>query len=129
MKTAQAAPSAKLIVVIDDDPAILDGMSGLLRAWGYRLVAAASGDAALARLAKLGEQPALIICDYHLRDGKYGTQAIAELRHAYEIPALLITGAAAPVSVAGERAIRYDVLHKPVDVSVLQSTLRRTFRR
>jgi CheY-like chemotaxis protein len=129
MKTARGAPSAKLIVVIDDDPAILDGMSGLLRGWGYRVVAAASGDAALAGLAELGQQPDFIICDYQLPDGKYGTQAIAQLRHAYEIPAVLITGATVPASAPGDRSPPRDVLHKPVDVSVLQSMLSRALKR
>ena len=129
MKTARIAPSTKVIVVIDDDPMILDGLSGLLRSWGYRVVAAASCDAALAGLAELGEQPDFIISDYQLAGGQYGTQAIALLRHTYDVPALLITGTAAPVDAPGDGAIQYDVLHKPVDVSALQSMLSHVLKR
>ena len=129
MKTARIAPGVKLIVVIDDDPVILDGMSGLLRGWGYRVLTAASGDAALARLAELGEQPDFIICDYQLAGGKYGTQAIAQLRHEYDVPAVLMTGAAAPVSGPGDDTTRYEVLHKPVDITTLQSMLMSALKR
>jgi CheY-like chemotaxis protein len=123
MMTARIAPGVKLIVVIDDDPVILDGMSGLLRGWGYRVLTAASGHAALARLAELGEQPDFIICDYQLAGEKYGTEAIAQLRHEYDVPAVLMTGAAALVSGPGDDTKPYEVLHKPVDVTTLQSML------
>jgi two-component system, sensor histidine kinase len=123
MKTARIAPGVKLIVIIDDDPVILDAMSGLLRGWGYRVLTAASGDAALARLAELGEQPDFIICDYQLAGEKYGTQAIAQLCHEYDVPAVLMTGAVVPLIGPSEDPIRYEVLHKPVDVTILQSML------
>ena len=47
----------KLIVVIDDDALVLDGMRGLLQGWGCRVVAAGSGDAALAGLASAPGTP------------------------------------------------------------------------
>ena len=40
----------KLIVVIDDDALVLDGMRGVLQSWGCRVVAAKSDDEALAGL-------------------------------------------------------------------------------
>lgn len=129
MPAAQAAPTTKLIVVIDDDPAILEGMSGLLRTWGYRVVAAASGDAALARLPEQGQRPDLIICDYHLADGEIGTQTIERLRGAFEIPALLITAGAVPARPHEGRSIHYDLLHKPVNAAALRATLSRAFKR
>jgi CheY-like chemotaxis protein len=129
MKTARIAPGVKLIVVIDDDPVILDGMSGLLRGWGYRVLTAASGDAALARLAELGEPPDFIICDYQLAGDKYGTQAIALLRHKYDVPAVLMTGATVLASAPSDETTRYEVLHKPVDVTTLQSMLIRALKR
>ena len=129
MKTARIAPGVKLIVVIDDDPVILDAMNGLLRGWGYRVLTAASGDAALAQLAERGERPDFIICDYQLAGEKYGTQAIAQLRHEYDVPAVLMTGAAALVSGPGDDATRYEVLHKPVNVTTLQSMLNSALKR
>ena len=66
MLTAPDMPSAKLVVVIDDDPMVLEGMSGLLRSWGYQVLTAATEDAALASLAAQGRRPDLIVCDYRL---------------------------------------------------------------
>jgi CheY-like chemotaxis protein len=129
MQMAQIAPAAKLVVVIDDDPAILEGMSGLLQSWGYRVVAAATEELALAKLAGHGQRPDLIICDFHLAGGKIGTQAIERLRDAFEIPALLITGGIAPDRPHVARASRYELLRKPVDATALQTMLSRALAR
>jgi CheY-like chemotaxis protein len=129
LQTAHGAPTGKLVVVIDDDPAVLEGMSGLLRSWGYTVVPAASDEAALARLADSGRRPDLIISDYHLSEGKTGLEAIERLRGAFEIPALLITGDAAPARPQEGRAGRYHLLHKPVDPTALLALLSGLFGR
>jgi len=126
---AQQGRKGKLVVVIDDDPAVLEGMSGLLRGWGCRVIAVATEDAALARLAELGRQPDFIICDYRLADGKTGIQAIERLREAFEIPALLITGETAPPRPQQGRASHHHLLHKPVDPTSLQALLTQVLAR
>ena len=63
----------KLVVVIDDDPLVLEATGGLLRSWGFQVVAAESHAEALAQLAKQGRRPDLIICDYRLSEGARGT--------------------------------------------------------
>jgi len=123
MPKAQDAPSAKLVVVIDDDPMILEGMSGLLRSWGYQVVTAATEDGALARLAEQGQRPDLIVCDYRLAGGKNGVQAVEHVRDAYEIPALIITGGVAPASAQERRPTHYELMQKPVDPAALQAML------
>jgi len=47
MKAIRSASVAKLVVVIDDDPLILEATEGLLRSWGCCVVAARSCDEAL----------------------------------------------------------------------------------
>jgi CheY-like chemotaxis protein len=123
MPKAPDAPSAKLVVVIDDDPMILDGMGGLLRSWGYQVVTAATEDAALASLAEQGRRPDLIVCDYRLAGGRNGVQAVEHLRDAFEIPALIITSGVAPAHPQERRSSRYELMHKPVDPTALQATL------
>src|SRR5262249_38344259 len=73
MRMPQGSPD--LCVVIEDDPATLDGMSGLLESWGCAVVAAPSQDTALKRLGAHGQGPDLIVSDYRLAEGKLGTQA------------------------------------------------------
>src|SRR5712671_4451289 len=74
--------NGKLVVVIDDDPLVLDGMCGVLRTWGCRVVAAPSPDAILAGLARQ-DVPDLIISDYRLAGGHAGIRAIHDLRESF----------------------------------------------
>lgn len=129
MPRAHDAPRTKLVVLIDDDPAVLDAMGGLLRSWGYTVVTADSDDAAMAGLAEHGQRPDLIISDYRLAQGRTGIQVIERLRGAFEIPALLITGEAAPARPQEGRSGRYHLLHKPVDPTALQAVLTEVFSR
>jgi len=119
MKTPRAG---KLVVVIDDDPLVLEATEGLLRSWGCRVVAATSGDQAMSALAKIGRRPDLIVCDYLLPPGPTGLDVIEALRGAFEIPALLISGdgtlARADQSTGG-----YRLLHKPLNPETFRAVL------
>ena len=70
----------KLVVVIDDDLLVLEGMDGILRAWGCEVVAGTSEAEALVKVAALLRRPDLIISDYRL-DGRHtGIEALGDLR-------------------------------------------------
>src|SRR5215469_15425962 len=98
----KAQPASKLVVVIEDDPLVLEATGGLLRSWGCRVVAAETCDEAMMKLSEIGQRPDLIVCDYRLPKGPTGVDAIETLRDAFEIPALLISGdAASPASGDG----------------------------
>ncbi len=113
---------SKLVVVIDDDPLVLEATGGLLRSWGCQVVTAESYGAALGRLSELKRRPDLIVCDYRLPRGATGVDVIEGLRSAFEIPALLISGdAAAPPSSTEPSS--YNLLHKPLDAEVLRAAL------
>jgi CheY-like chemotaxis protein len=122
MQMAQDAPD-KLVVVIDDDPLILEAMSGLLGSWGFQVVAAATESMVLAQLAERGQRPDLIICDYRLADGRSGIDAIARFRAAFAVPAFLITAEAAPLRAGVVRSREFLVLHKPVSPATLRTKL------
>ncbi len=122
MKALRRASGAKLVVVIDDDPLVLEATGGLLRSWGCQVVTAESYSEALTRLAEIGRRPDLIVCDYRLSEGATGIDAIAGLRSTFEIPALLITADAG--SPPGEGAFSgYSLLHKPVDAARFRAAL------
>jgi CheY-like chemotaxis protein len=123
-KTASGSATA-LVIVIDDDALALEAIGGLLRNWGLRVVSAASEAAALAQLAELGQRPDLLICDFHLSEGTTGIEVIARLRHEFPIPAILISGDAAPGLVREIDRRGYQVLHKPVDPKALRALLQR----
>jgi CheY-like chemotaxis protein len=125
MNSAHDASTARLVVIIDDDPLALDAIAGLLRCWGYRAVSAASDGAALAQLAQLRQSPDLIISDYHLAEGATGIEAIERIRKAYRVPAILMTGDAAPERLREAHAHGHQVLHKPVNPGPLRTMLTR----
>jgi len=119
---ATRRPVAKLVVVIDDDPLILEATEGLLRSWGWCVVAARSCDEALIRLVETeaGRRPDVIVCDYQLSRGMTGVDAIERLRRAFPIsalppiPALLVSGDASSLRCeVGSGA--YRLLYKPVN--------------
>ncbi|WP_158817796.1 hybrid sensor histidine kinase/response regulator [Methylocapsa sp. S129] len=118
-------PAPGLVLVIDDEAAIRDAMSSLLKGWGYEVVTAGSGDDMLAELAHSMHRPTLIICDYRLRAGEIGIEVIERLRSEYNdaIPAMLITGDTARDRLAEAQASGLLLLHKPVSNSKLRAAI------
>jgi two-component system, sensor histidine kinase len=121
----------KLVVAIDDDPLVLEGMRGLFRSWGCRVVTSANADAALAGLAGHDQPPDLIISDYRLPDGNTGIEAIERLRSAFgsPIPAFLITGDVSPERLREALANGFHLQHKPVDPMLLRAMFNQLLRK
>jgi signal transduction histidine kinase/CheY-like chemotaxis protein len=115
----------KVVVVVDDDPSILDGMSGLLRSWGCRVVTANAGGAAVKSLVDQSSAPDLIVTDYHLPDGQTGLDLIDKLRREFhtDIPAFVISGDTNPEPLHAARAKGLHLLHKPVAPMTLRAML------
>jgi len=122
MKT-QTARCAKLVVVIDDDPLVLEATAGLLSSWGCEVVTAETSSAALDQLARIHRRPDLIICDYRLSEGNTGIDVIEGLRSAYEIPALLISGDPLISSEDEGTGNGYCLLQKPLDANRFRAAL------
>lgn len=122
---ASVAPAKGLVVVIDDEPAVRDATLSLLTGWGYDVVAVGGGDEAISRLSADPAKPALILCDYRLRDGENGLAVIARIRAEYSetIPAILITGDTAPDRLAEAKASGLLLLHKPVSNIKLRAAI------
>jgi signal transduction histidine kinase/CheY-like chemotaxis protein len=114
-----------LIFVVDDEPAIQEGMRSLLAGWGHRVLCAGSGDGMLDCAAACPDRPDVIICDYRLRGEETGLQVIERLRGEYndDIPALLITGDTAPDRLAEAVGSGLLLLHKPVPNSRLRAAV------
>ena len=122
--------SGKLIVVIDDDALVLDGMRGVLRSWGCFVVTGESDAEVLADLAGDDRRPDLIISDYRLGDGENGIETIHRLRGAFRapVPAFLITGDIAPERLREARASGFHLLHKPVGPMALRAMINQLLR-
>jgi signal transduction histidine kinase/DNA-binding NarL/FixJ family response regulator len=115
----------KFIVVVDDDPLVLDAMRGVLKSWGCHVLTAKSDSAAIAALSSEELQPDLIISDYRLSDARTGFEVIEHLRRMIgaDIPAFLISGDTAPERLREAGASGYYLLHKPVLPMTLRSVV------
>jgi len=87
----------RLVVMIEDDPAVKSGLEVLLKSWGASVIAFDSLQACQ-QWAQAAEpsmlKPDLIIADYRLESGHTGIEAIRALRGMLErpIPAIVVTG-------------------------------------
>jgi Na+/proline symporter/signal transduction histidine kinase len=121
---ARAPISGALVVCIENDPAILDGMRTLLMAWDAEVIAVTDPDAALEAIEAAGGQVTGLLVDYHLDRGN-GVAAIRDIRHRFgeAIPAILITADRSPHVRAAAREENIAVLNKPVKPASLRALL------
>jgi signal transduction histidine kinase len=114
--TTPADLSGKLIVVIDDEEAIVGGMKVLLSGWGAQVIGSTTGDDVIDAVHALGRLPDLLMVDYRLGNDENGIQVAQRLRQELdpEIPAILVTGSITPDLGEQARAIGFEFLLKPV---------------
>ena len=130
----EAAPDSDLagmvVLVIDDQVAVLEGMQALLGRWGCETILADSEETALAAVHRAPRPPELIVADYRLREERTGSQAIEGVRRALgkSIPALIVTGDTAPERLREAQASGHMLMNKPVPPGRLRAFLR-TVRR
>jgi signal transduction histidine kinase len=114
-----------LVVVVDNDPKLLEGMQSLLHSWNCRVIGANSAADALSRLGSFPQAPDIIIADFHLDGGAYGTDAIhlIQSRYGARIPSLIITGDSSARLRGDLRASGHTVLAKPLAPSRLRALM------
>lgn len=113
------------VLVLDDDIAILNGMRGLLTYWGCRVITAISSDEAFRQIAHDEIKPDLLIVDFRLAENESGIETAIEIQNylRYPLPAILLTGDTAPERLQEASASGLKLLHKPVGISELRSTM------
>jgi CheY-like chemotaxis protein len=117
---ADKPSTGKLIVVIENNKLVREATAGLLRSWGYHVVAAKSRGAALGSLAN--QLPDLIISD-HTTHSTTVSETIDQLRQSFRVPVLLISGEMAAEPVRESCASRQEVLYKPVAPAALRRAI------
>ena len=115
-----------VVVLVDDDAVVLTAMSALLEQWGCRVIAADSGDSAVALIEQSAQQPDLIVTDYRLRDEVTGNDVIALVQGhlGHPLPAAIVTGDTAPERLREANQAGHPLLHKPVKPQRLMATVR-----
>ena len=110
---SQPRPEAFTILVIDDDPAVLEVATDVLSSSGYRVLVASSGQDALAMMQAI--RPDLILLDYHMPDMD-GLTVIWQLRAdeaTRRIPVIALTAGTAEDANKLSRAGSVGVILKP----------------
>ena len=112
-----------VIILIEDDVNVANAWGLLLEAEGYRVATADSAKEARAIIGHLDELPALVISDYHLRDGSTGVEAISTIREYYRlnIPAFIVSGDTSKVVKDARPLDNCTMMNKPVDTARLLS--------
>ncbi len=127
--TPTAAPGQlaadTLVLLVDDESAILRGMAELFDNWNIDLVTAHSAAEAEQWLDSIGRVPDVIVSDYRLPDDTDGIEVIARLRRKFgrDIPAILVTGDTAPDTILRISRAGFPLLHKPLRPAKLRALL------
>ncbi len=118
-----------LVVLIDDDVAVLAAMEMLIRSVGHDVVAANFSrgfDLEISGiLASCDRTPDFIVADFRLPAGRRGTEVVAELRWQFEtnVPAIILTGDVSGEIQSESLAENVRLLHKPVRLAKLQEVM------
>ncbi|MCK5789187.1 MAG: hybrid sensor histidine kinase/response regulator [Ketobacter sp.] len=112
------------VLVVDDEPALLEATCSLLAEWGCEVMAADGKDAALAH-ADTSAPPQIIVSDYHLQ-GCTGLSVIRAVQSCLDqpVPAVLMSGDTSPQLVQNMRDNALFLLKKPVKPVHLRKVLR-----
>lgn len=128
---ADSALHGKTVLVVDDEHSILDATRALLEQWGCNVLTAENADEALLLVVDAPEKLDLMICDYRLRHGVRGTDAVMRICDEFnlDIPALLITGDTSPQRMLEFQKSGLPVLHKPLRADEFRLALGTLLRR
>lgn len=113
------------VLVIDNEPAVLESMKLLLERWGCLVITSPDEHQALEYLRQAEDLPAAMLADYHLDDKKTGWQAIEAVRTflGKPLPAALVTADCSYELRKQMRAQNLPILNKPVKPNRLRALL------
>jgi CheY-like chemotaxis protein len=117
------------VLVIDNEPEILEGMKMLLEHWGCRVMLAGDQLETARQVRELGA-PGLVLVDYHLSGQANGLDVMEhlDLLLGTSLPAIVIT---ADRSIELEDKVRqknYGLLRKPIKPGALRALMTNTIK-
>jgi len=113
------------VLLIDNDPNVLEAMRTLLERWQCDVRAATGTDAALDELGDTAWLPDIILADQHLDQGELGSETVNQIRSYLQrnVPALIITADASEEMERIARATGVELMRKPVQPAQLRALL------
>ena len=125
----------QVILCVDNEEEILDGMHGLLSRWGASPIVARDLDEALEAISKLqaekGCWPSLLLVDYHLDNDVTGLDIIATLRErsGEHLAAVILTADYSNEVADLVHSAGHAMLRKPVKPAALRALINRILSR
>jgi len=120
----------RVVLLIEDDPLVLEGNEAMLEDWGCSSVGAASISEAVRAVGDKGVVPDVILADFHLRGKETGPEAVAAVNELLLQPvnAIILTGDTDLGRIEQASASGLFVLHKPVEPERLRAAILEAIR-
>jgi PAS domain S-box-containing protein len=117
----------RLVVLVDDDELVLEALQEILKTWGFAVLSASSMDDALSRLRNTSRRPDIILTDYQLGRGDFGTDVVIAIREMFDadIKGAILTGETRLDRVRDATQHGLEIIHKPVTPQQLDAVLRK----
>ncbi len=117
----------RMVLCIDNEQSILDGMNAVLDRWGARVLMATDMVSARRAITDSDIPPDLIIADYHLAPGEKGVDAVQDIRLLadHQIPAIVVTADRSDEVRNEATEADCQVLNKPVKPGALRALMMR----
>lgn len=117
--------AGRSILLVENDPAVIDAMTQLLDSWGSTYKVARSQGEAVSVLGVSEWQPDLVIADQHLDQGTLGTNTIAAIRTLFgdAVPCILATADTSERVMAEADRLGAEHLPKPVKPAQLRALM------
>jgi DNA-binding response OmpR family regulator len=118
-------PRRRVVLLIEDDPAVRTGLARGLRLAGFACLEAASGEVAVG-LAR-ARVPDIVLTDVQV-PGKDGLEVLRDFRadpKLANVPAIVVTGHATPETLKAIGSLKASFLSKPFGVKTVLEEVRR----
>lgn len=114
------------IVVVEDDPDVLDLLDRLLVGAGHTVITARDGPGALAMVGEGAIRPDIVLTDYNLPGGMTGIELLAQIRSSLQqsVPCIVLTGDISSEALAAIKRADCVMLSKPVSADALHAAIR-----
>ncbi len=120
-------PRKGAVLIVEDDPDLLELLVASLREEGHGVAFAADGPEAL-KLVQLGDfRPDLILADFNLPNGANGLALVTALRDGLHrfVPAIILTGDISAKTLGAVREAGCALLNKPVKLAEVSQAIER----